>query len=71
MKCKKSAFKESLLSLLFDSRNVQTGATPSHCHVQIGASLGQTVASLCFDVEVSRCVALFLTNILLLKPIEK
>ena len=71
MKHKKSAFKESLLSLPFDSRHVQTGATPGHCHVQIGATPGQTVASLCFDVDVLRCVTLFLTNILHLKPFEK
>ena len=36
MKCKKSAFKESLLSVPYDSRHLQTGATP-----------GQTVMSLC------------------------
>ena len=53
MKHKKSAFNESLLSLPFDSRHVQTGATPGHRHAKIGAKPGQTVASLCFDVDVS------------------
>ena len=36
MECKKTAFKESLLSVPCDRHHVQTGATP-----------GQTVTSLC------------------------
>ena len=62
MKRKKSAFKESLLSVPYGRRHVQTGATPgqtvtSLClmltsqhaisHVQTGATPGQTVTPLC------------------------
>ena len=55
MKRKKSAFKESLLSVPYGRRHVQTGAMP-----------GQIVTS-----DVATCVALFLTNILHLKPYVK
>ena len=57
MKRKKSAFKESLLSVPQGRRHVQTGATNSDV--------------IMFDVDVTTCVALFLTNILHLKPYVK
>ena len=64
MKRKKSAFKESLLSVPYGRRHVQTGATPC-----------QTVTSLCLMLTSQhaalQCVALFLTNILHLKPYVK
>ena len=63
MKRKKSAFKESLLSVPYGRRHVQTGATP--CQTMSNRDV------IMFDVDVTTCVALFLTNILHLKPYVK
>ena len=55
MKHKKAAFKESIMSVPYDRRHMQTGAR----------------YIIVFDVDVTRSVALFLTNTLHLKPFEK
>ena len=61
MKRKKSACKESLLSVPYGRRHVQTGATPAMSNRDV----------IMFDVDVTTCVKLFLTNILHLKPYVK
>ena len=56
MEGKKSAFKESLLSVPQDRRHMQTG--PNWRYARPNSDV------IMFDVDVSTCVALFLTNIL-------
>ena len=53
-------FKERILTVSWSSRQVQTGATP-----------GLKSDVVIFDVDVTTCIALFLENILHLKPFDK
>ena len=57
MKRKKSAFKESLLSVPYSK-----ASRANWCYTRSNRDV------IMFDVDVTTCVALFLTNILHLKP---
>ena len=58
MKRKKSAFLESLSSVPYGRRHLKTGAWPNSDIIM-------------FDVDVTTCAALFLTNTLHIKPFDK